>query len=724
MGERLRVAVVGDTAVDWFAEVVPQHVWESVDDDQVENWQRRDGLRLHREAGGACLLARMVEAGLGYVEVDSDIRSYNDKDLLALVPEHAINSYADVATYHRDGRRVRLVERFRGFAAQPVAPATLPVDDGPVDVLIVDDAGNRFRRLPPDQLPACVRAPGNARLVIVKMSSPLASGAVWNALKPSGANTSALRILVVSAEDLRARGLDISRRLSWERSAVDLCRLLASAKRGDLLSELASFGHLVVRFGLEGAALISTTEDGPRVQLAFDPGAAEDGFSRSLPGRMAGRASAFVAAMAASLAADIPRQQPAVARELEDRFRRAIEDGLHRARLLAAHGLAERDGRLVYPVSEVFADRQSGRPTIGWWPLPPLVGAARDITILYSEIETTAATGTPYAIARQVAIHGESRLDRLPTARFGKLLLADRKSIEAYRSVANLFEEYLARPNDHRPLSIAVFGSPGAGKSFGVKEIGRHIAADKIVPCIFNLAEFVDTRGLVGAFQAARDVSLKGKVPLVLFDEFDTDLDGRALGWLKFFLAPMQDGEFNEDRHIHPLGRAIFIFAGGTAHSYGAFARTSDGVGGDGRADLEDPTRRRSLDFKALKGPDFVSRLRGHVDIPGLNPDDGRRETDDKSYLVRRALLLRGFLKHKAPRLFRGVDQTLAIDGPVLDAFLCAERYVHGARSMEAIIDMSLLANRSQFEMSSLPPDWQLRPHVDESFSRWVAASV
>ncbi len=33
------------------------------------------------------------------------------------------------------------------------------------------------------------------------------------------------------------------------------------------------------------------------------------------------------------------------------------------------------------------------------------------------------------------------------------------------------------------------------------------------------------------------------RIPLVFWDEFDTSLDGRPLGWLRYFLAPMQDGD-------------------------------------------------------------------------------------------------------------------------------------------------------------------------------------
>ena len=43
------------------------------------------------------------------------------------------------------------------------------------------------------------------------------------------------------------------------------------------------------------------------------------------------------------------------------------------------------------------------------------------------------------------------------------------------------------------------------------------------------------------------------------------------------------------------------------------------------------------------KGPDFVSRLSGHIDIIGPNPTDEY----DQAYVIRRALILRQILREK-----------------------------------------------------------------------------
>jgi hypothetical protein len=47
----------------------------------------------------------------------------------------------------------------------------------------------------------------------------------------------------------------------------------------------------------------------------------------------------------------------------------------------------------------------------------------------------------------------------------------------------------------------------------------------------------------------------------------------KPLGWLRYFLAPIQDGTFQEGQITHPLGRAIFVFARGTSITMEAFSQ-------------------------------------------------------------------------------------------------------------------------------------------------------
>jgi hypothetical protein len=76
------------------------------------------------------------------------------------------------------------------------------------------------------------------------------------------------------------------------------------------------------------------------------------------------------------------------------------------------------------------------------------------------------------------------------------------------------------------------------------------------------------------------------------------------------------------------------------------------------------------------------------------------------------------------PQIFD--DQEAAcIDSGVLRAFLRVPRYKHGARSMEAIIDMSALVGKRRFTQAALPPSKQLEMHVNsEIFLKLVSLDV
>ena len=291
----------------------------------------------------------------------------------------------------------------------------------------------------------------------------------------------------------------------------------------------------------------------------------------------------------------------------------------------------------------------------------------------------------------------------MPLGKFGFLVTCDRVEIEAYQSIRRLIMEYFSN-NSKKPLSVAVFGPPGAGKSFGVVQVANSIRPGEIAVKEFNLSQFGSSDDLLDALHQVRDIALSGKVPLVFWDEFDTPFQGKPLGWLRYFLSPMQDGSFQEGQIVHPIGRCIFVFAGGTAHEIASFGK-----------DLPEKERREA------KLPDFVSRLKGYLNVLGPNPmkratDDNKSDKQhDPYFIIRRAILLRSVFERNAPQIFhmeKGI-KTARIDSGLLRAVLKTSAYRHGVRSMETIITMSRLAGKTAFERSSLPHEKQLDLHVD-----------
>ncbi len=298
-------------------------------------------------------------------------------------------------------------------------------------------------------------------------------------------------------------------------------------------------------------------------------------------------------------------------------------------------------------------------------------------------------------LAKEIVGRGfEGRQDTpsLTYARFERIREFDPDQTDMLAGLRALLKQHIENPSRAlKPLSIAVFGPPGAGKSFTVRELARAVGFSKESMLTFNLSQFEDPAYLMGALHQVAAASIQS-CPLVFFDEFDTPLQGRPLGWLRYFLAPMQDGEFTEGTATFHIGAPVFVFAGGTAARFVHFG-AHQGV---------------ESELRALKLPDFVSRLRGTLDIPGVDPD-----TNDVSgvHHLRRANILRGAIENLWPHVV--VDGTVNVEASVLKAFLDVSHYKHGARSLEAIVSMSNLRGSLQYTASLLPPPHLLALHVD-----------
>jgi RyR domain len=498
---------------------------------------------------------------------------------------------------------------------------------------------------------------------------------------------------VMAVNDLRLTEVQISRELSWERTAQDLAEELVSNPRVNALSHCA---HVIVSLGTDGALLLSRRdvpglrsweEKRPKCHLFFDPRMIEGMWAEEHPGGAVGYTTCLTAAVALQLMSAEEGASP----ELVGGIRRGLA-AMRSLHLLGYGATGERIARaeLRFPTDRIAAQLVAGAGgeafSVVSIPAPP----SPDWRILESRYPEGLGQ-----LAPAVALEGaESVLTDVPLGRFGALLTVDRTEIEGFQSVRALIREYGRAPQS-RPLSIAVFGPPGAGKSFGVVQVAKSLAGN-FQKLEFNLSQLGEPSALHGALHQVRDVGLGGGTPLVFWDEFDTD----DLAWLRYFLVPMQDGTFQEGEIVHPIGRAVFVFAGGTSRRMEDFSATAKAA-------------------VAAKGPDFLSRLKGYVDIIGPNPRDDDPEADPY-HQIRRAILLRSILQRQRPTLIEarrapegGPQEIVRIDRGVLRAFLRTRTYKHGARSLESVVAMSALHGKDRFERSSLPARAQLDLHVD-----------
>ena len=264
--------------------------------------------------------------------------------------------------------------------------------------------------------------------------------------------------------------------------------------------------------------------------------------------------------------------------------------------------------------------------------------------------------------------------------RFGALCLFEEDERRQLVAMHDLIRQYIARNKPRRPLSLAVFGPPGSGKSFAVEQIMNEL---KLKLTNINLTQVSEAAAL-GEVLSRAAKSADGKTPVIFFDEFDAPRDGAAYGWLAWFLAPMQDGNFLHNGNIIELKRAVYVFAGGTASSMRQFS------------DLD-----RLPEFRRAKGPDFISRVRGFLDVCGPNT---------KPRMLRRAILFRSELSRavgkKSAAQFKPTPE-------LMTSLLQAGRYRHGARSIAALVDLSHLENKDRFGWDDLPEDHLLGLHVD-----------
>lgn len=673
------IQVCGDPTVDWLSIRSEGPAW-SDGSALWKNGGRRQAVRLTAEPGGAAMLTRLVAQLLPKARVDGITFSAADSALTDPGTGQVATSWSVWRRYPFQGEQPYRMEGWheRGEGTWKYGGENRKT--GRPDVLLIEDTNLGFRNLDPAEWPEALTddsaRPGQIIMRLTQFGDLSVGHKLLDHLKATG--LAGRTTIVTGVDDLRACSVKVSLSLSWERMLDEVVAAVyspASPFTG-LNGELA-FARVLVGIGPAGAVLIE-----PRRQtLVFDRTGQEGDFVLRRGGLMPGYATCMVAAFARACVSALGTER---------KWDAALRRGVALARQLFLLGyVKDRDRHLRFPYGALVEGirrrkKQSPVWTLGVFTRPGKASGGDAWSILEQSM-------VDEAIPYQIVLRGpENVLRNIPVERVGNWKSADRREIEGVRSVNNALRRYRQEPDSSTPLCIGVFGPPGAGKSFAVKEIAKELGIGPEATLTFNLSQFESPEELPEAFHQIRDLNLKGKLPLVFWDEFDTPCQGRRLGWLRYFLAPMQDGEFADRGRIHPVGRGIYVFAGATRHSFEAF-RSGD-----------------SHEERDAKKPDFVSRLRAYIDVRGPNADP--HSLRDPAHVIRRAFLLNSHLERHAGHLKEG--GAFQVDPCVLEAFLKVGRYRHGARSMETLVRMSALAGKRKFEVSSLPPDSVLSMHT------------
>lgn len=512
------------------------------------------------------------------------------------------------------------------------------------------------------------------------------------------------KIVIIQGDTLREYGADISKSLSWEETALDTVR--EYQQNTTLRDALRFVDLLIIPFGLEGAVVLNPGETSKaeyRNTLWFRPTKMEGDIFSEYPGIVPEAFEMFVTLTTETIRNALTNSSD-VFEAIENNMR-IILAGSMATHILGYNNESRLNlncndiGRGLYPLDR-YLEIQFPRIDFCFiskpipnrnklWEIPPDVNMFKNDTSFLANVDKLRR------IVEQGAIN--ANLD-CPILKIGAFESIGRKEIEMYSSMKILINNYLNTPVQDKPLSIAVFGKPGSGKSTCVKEIVKSILGEDAPLLEYNLSQFEDIRAssLHKPFQDIRDWTVKNKVPLVFFDEFDS----HELDWLKLFLMPMQDGEFSENGIGRPLGKCILVFAGGINYSLGALHTYI--------AENEETARKKKV-------PDFLSRIQGHIDVLGINPNESDvaseeiRDNQDYKYVIRRAIMLHSMIN----RIMIATKRKIHLSNDVLRALLYIGKYENDARSMESILRMSKVSSGGILDINSMPSNNQLKLHVD-----------
>ena len=591
---------------------------------------------------------------------------------------------------------LKLFERL-GFGGLKVSDksgwfkAVRKTNSGNYKFIIIDEAGIGFRNHPeswPDF--------SQAERIILKTTFPLCEGPLWRELSGHGRKLTT----ILNLNQIKHYNIKVSNGISWEQTALDI---VYGIHKDPVLRNLLRSGELIITIGTAGAVLITTGEnpDLYEYRLIFDPENMEEEWEEKYKGEIInqiGLGSSFLAGFSGPYCAGTIA------------VRDCIKVGLNTMVTAMVKGVFELSGNSrLRPndLSSALFERYFNRYYSSAFIPSPAWSSGLAFThnqqwsILENNYENRKNNYTPksdlHPLAFSLALNGTCALHYAPRVSLGKTIVFDRSEIENLRNLRKLIEFYSKHEDGKKPLNIAVFGPPGAGKSFIIKALASEIfktSKSGTSFLTFNLSQFRDESGLPGAFHAIRDEVLKDRLPFVFWDEFDSD-DYR---WLKSFIAPMQDGTFQEGKETHPIGKSIFVFAGSMTYTMSHFSE-----------------KMSEFDNIAKKGPDFLSRISGYLNVFGPNRkpwfDSGtgqwcrEGDPDDNCFSIRRAL----FVRH----VLRSGGNLIDIDLQLLRTLIEVSSYKSGARGLDRLLTNLSVHTGRKIELSDLPSKEIIQMNVD-----------
>lgn len=229
------------------------------------------------------------------------------------------------------------------------------------------------------------------------------------------------------------------------------------------------------------------------------------------------------------------------------------------------------------------------------------------------------------------------------------------------KDVIASIEDYVADTTQKRPLNFLMLASPGAGKSHFIRCLARRLNARNVGAITFNMTGLQRNEDLIPPLDAARNLKVQDRLPLLFLDEFDSKPGNAAL-----LLPLLWDGELNLGQRDLKLGKVVIVLAG-----------SDPGLPGTMDYALSMRQELPSRDGGSPKLIDLLSRINGGVlqIQPFYDPSRGIDRRSDKICIT--AELLR---QRFGPQL-RSVSLALL-------TFIAQTEFRYGVRSIAHLIDL------------------------------------
>jgi hypothetical protein len=511
------VIVTGDVTMDWNLMRIRRSR------DSHGRWDSENTTRACWQRGGAYLLADLIaavaessqrsgQASFSLRQTATPLRPVGPQD------PHFHHSYAIWSEFKSDNKTAWRVEEFLGMDRTPEGTGEgddegkrILEDTPQVDLLVVDDANLGFRDHP-EIWPAVLKAEGQRPWILLKMAQPVAQGRLWEHLLEKFAD----RLMVVmTVDDLRRMVVQITGAFLGAHCAGCGLELVHNPR----VDGMARCANVIVSFDTAGTILLSRLRPKGRVSkgmaaldryLIFDPQLIEGMWDQSHPGGMIGFTTCLTAGIARQLM--LSPGQPDV--------QQGIQSGLAAMRRLHLEGYrlggSAQKPYLAFPIESVAEElaRESAPFAVAEIQDPvrfltqPLSGGEKPPeggfwTILHDYYRENLDQ-----VCEQIVVEGaDAALQGVPLGVFGDLLTVDRQEIgfTQYRIAGREYRQ----EQQKRPLSIAVFGAPGSGKSFGITQVAKSLAPGRC-RCLNSI--FLNSRWLtvIDALHRVRDVAPVG----------------------------------------------------------------------------------------------------------------------------------------------------------------------------------------------------------------------